>query len=153
MDNVVVESGMSTSTVPPKRGHQRIRHKAQAALIPCLQQGVVEVATAFRPTPEHEVWRADVAYLSFERDVTPDNEYLLGAPDLVIEVLSPGNTAEEIEDKRLTCMANGCVSFWVLNARQRMVSVTEGNVTIHYGPSETIVSKMFPVSIPVDEIL
>lgn len=100
---------------PPKRGRQRIQRKAQAILIRCLGETgvVVEVEMAFRPTPDHEVWRADVACISRERDAaTPSDEYRMGAPELVVEVLSPSNTADEIEDKCLICMANGCVSFW-----------------------------------------
>jgi hypothetical protein len=30
--------------------------------------GVVEMEMAFRPTPEHEVWQADVGCVSQERD-------------------------------------------------------------------------------------
>jgi Uma2 family endonuclease len=139
---------------PPKRGHQRIQRKVQALLIPCVgETGVVEVEMAFRPSPEHEVWQADVAYISREHDAaTPDDAYLVGAPELVVEVLSPGNTAEEIEDKRLICMENGCVSFWVVNGKRQTVSVTEGSVTRHYGPSETIVSSVLPISIAVDDV-
>ena len=67
---------------------------------------------AFRPSSEHEVWVADVGSVSLERDAaTDDDEYLVGAPELVIEVLSPSNTVEEINDKMLLCMANGCVCF------------------------------------------
>lgn len=139
---------------PPKRGHQRIQRKLQALLLPCIgEAGVVEVEMAFRPTSEHEVWRADIAYVTRERDAaTGDDEYLMGAPELVVEVLSPSNTAEEIEDKRLVCMENGCISFWVWSQKRQSISVTEGNVTKHYGISSTIVSTVLPVSIAVSKI-
>jgi Uma2 family endonuclease len=54
----------------------------------------------FRPLPEHELWAADVAYVSKERweQIDPEDN-LVGAPDLVIEVLSPSNTAAEINDR------------------------------------------------------
>ncbi len=139
---------------PPKRGHQRIQRKAHALLTHCFgKTGVVEVEMAFRPTAEHEVWRADVACITKEREAaTPDDEYLTGAPELVVEVLSPGNTAEEIEDKRLICMGNGCISFWVLNGKRQTASVTEADVTKHYDISSTIVSTVLPLSIAVSEI-
>jgi len=35
----------------------------------------------------------------------------MGAPDLVIEVLSPSNTVDKINDKMDICTANGCLSF------------------------------------------
>jgi Uma2 family endonuclease len=146
--------GEVVNVPPPKRGHQRIQRKAQALLVRSLGESVVvEVEMAFRPTPEHEVWRADVACISRERDAaTPDDEYLIGAPEVVVEVLSPSNTADEIEDKRLICMENGCVSFWVLNGRRQTVSITEGSVTKHFWPSQTVVSTALPISISVDEL-
>lgn len=41
----------------------------------------------------------------------PD-DYLRGAPDLIIEVLSPSNTATEICDKEKLCLENGAREFW-----------------------------------------
>ena len=34
-----------------------------------------------------------------------------GAPELVVEVLSPGNAMDEILERQGMCLANGCVSF------------------------------------------
>jgi Uma2 family endonuclease len=88
-----------------------------------------------------------------DRDqATPDDEYLTGAPDLVVEVLSPGNTVDEINDRIATCMANGCVSFWVVDPKRRLVSVTEGKVTTHYWASDAVSCQVFPGEIPVREI-
>src|SRR5580658_7014286 len=54
---------------------------------------LVDTELAYRPLPEHELWVADVAFVSGEREkcINPEN-YLHGAPDMVIEVLSPSNT-------------------------------------------------------------
>ena len=51
-------------------------------------------------------------------------DYLFGAPELVIEVLSPSNTASEMRDKRKLCLANGSVEFWVVDPEQREVEVS-----------------------------
>jgi Uma2 family endonuclease len=87
--------------------------------------GFIRIEVAYRPLPEHEVWAADVAFVSKERwkQVDPD-DYLLGAPELVIEVLSPSNTAEEMLDKEKTCLEGGCREFWVVNEKRRQVKVT-----------------------------
>ena len=81
-----------------------------------------------------------------------NDEYLMEAPDLVVEVLSPGNTVDEIIDKMSTCMSNGCLSFWVVDAKRKRVSVTEGDVTRHYGIDTSVSSELIGVSIPVGEI-
>ena len=85
-------------------------------------------------------------------DATGDDEYLAGAPDVVVEVLSPSNTVDEINEKISICLDNGCVSFWVVDPRRRRVSVTEGNVTRHYGPPEAISCNAFSGNIEVGEI-
>lgn len=139
---------------PPKRGHQRIQRR-----VPMLsaklagERAVVEMEMAFRPTPENEVWQADVGYVSSERDdATADDEYLAGSPDLVVEVLSPSNTVDEINDKMSLCMTTGCSSFWVVDPKRQRVSVTEGDVTKHYGVSGSISCSLFEGAVPVKEI-
>jgi putative membrane protein len=87
---------------------------------------------AFRPTLEHEVWQADVGCVSQERDdATGDDEYLMGSPKLVVEVVSPGNPMQETNEKRAICLDNGCASFWVVGLKHQRVSVSEGNTTGH----------------------
>ena len=139
---------------PPKRGHQRIQRKISGLLTYLAGElGVVEMEMAFRPLPDHEVWQADVGYITSERDqATADDEYLMGAPDLVVEVLSPSNTVDEINDRIAICMANGCVSFWVADPKRKLVSVTEGKLTRHYWISDSISCCVFPGEIAVREI-
>lgn len=94
---------------------------------------------SFRPAHEYEVWEADVGLTLAERaNAVADDEYLMGAPDLAVEVLSPSNTVDEINDKMSICMANGCASFWIVDPKRKRVSVTEGDVTKHYGLSASI---------------
>jgi Uma2 family endonuclease len=62
--------------------------------------GLVDIEFAFRAVAEYELRVADVVYVSGERErlINPDDN-LRGAPDLVIEVLSPSNHHEEISEK------------------------------------------------------
>jgi Uma2 family endonuclease len=111
---------------PPKRGHQRIQDRIMMLLKQLTGgRGVVQMEMGFRPTPEHELWQADVACISVERDAaTGDDEYLMGAPELVVEVLSPSNTMDEILERQEICLANGCVSFWTVDPKRQIVMVT-----------------------------
>ena len=45
-------------------------------------------------------------------------DFLEGAPDLTIEVLSPGHTIEEIDDKLVEYFENGARLVWVINSNQ-----------------------------------
>jgi len=138
----------------PKWGHHRIQKRVELVLNELIgADGEVSIEVSFQPTPEHEVWVADVAFVRAERiNVVGDDEYLQGAPELVVEVLSPSNTVAEMNDKMSICMENGCSCFWVVDPKRQVVSVTEGNVTRHYGVSASIPCDLAGGEIAVREI-
>jgi len=106
--------------------HQMIQSRLRSLLGPLAPPAsLVEIEVAFRALPEYELRVADVAYLAAERraKVDPEN-YIQGAPDLVIEVLSPSNTAAEIYDKEKLCLSNGAKEFWVADPDRRQVKVS-----------------------------
>ncbi len=86
---------------------------------------VVEVEWPYRAEPEHQIWAADVAVISLER-FRRIRRWLEGAPELVVEVLSPSNTFAEMETKAALCLANDAKEFWMVNPDRRSVTV--------YGP-------------------
>jgi Uma2 family endonuclease len=139
---------------PPKWG----RHEVQWKILALLQRSlgdrfVVRTEMAFRPEPEHEMWIGDVACVAKERArTTPPDAYLTGAPELVVEVISPGNTAEEIEDKQRICLANGCREFWTVFPKARTVSIASGDKTTRVGFDGSIESALFGDRIAVAEI-
>src|SRR5262249_19788850 len=98
--------GELVAVTRPKVKHFRIQRNLRRLLEPLAErEDVVELEVAFRPLPEHEVWCADVAYVSGERFRQTDPEdNIRGAPELVVEVLSPSNTVAEIYDKEQTCL-------------------------------------------------
>ena len=49
--------------------------------------------------------------------------YWEGAPDLAIEVISPGDTYAEVAEKVEEWLAAGCAMVWVLNPRRETVEV------------------------------
>jgi len=139
---------------PPKWGHVRVQQRVQKLLERLIGHGgVVTVEMPFRPASEHEVWVADVGFARSERDErVGDDEYLLGAPDLVVEVLSPSNTMHEINDRMSMSMANGCSSFWVVDTNLKRLSVTEANITRHYGQEASFTCDVIGATVPVGEI-
>lgn len=140
----------------PKLKHSLIQGKLRDWFRRLAETGsYVEIEMAFRPLPEHELWVADVAYLSAERfrDADP-NDNIRGAPELVVEVLSPFNTAAEIVDKEQLCLSNGAREFWVVDPERRLVrvSTSEGSArTYRFG--EEIPLRLFSnTSLPVSKI-
>jgi Uma2 family endonuclease len=140
----------------PKYRHVFIQSQLQILLWPIVQgQGRVMVEFPFRPLPEHELWVADVAYISNERLQKIDpGDNLAGAPELVIEVLSPSNTAAEINDKEKLCLENGARQFWVVDPDLRQVKVsTPDGITTTFRSSQSIpLQALGGGSIKVDDI-
>lgn len=76
----------------------------------------------------------DVSFLSNARvpqDGVPD-KFIPGAPDLAVEVLSPSDTMLEMEEKVADWLAARTQLVWVINSRQRTVTVhrADGSVTV-----------------------
>ena len=120
---------------PHVRGQWQIRRLLEGA---AGEAGVVEKEMPFRPLPEHECWSADVAFVSIERWQSIDR-WLFGAPDLVVEVLSPSNTAGKMLDKEKMCLENGAVEFWVVDIDRQQIKVsTPDGHTITYKSGQEI---------------
>jgi Uma2 family endonuclease len=118
--------GELVAVTRPKCKHSTIRRQIRRLLEPLLPPaGVVDSEFAFRPLPEHELWVADVAFVCMERERLIDpNDYLQGAPDIVVEILSPSNSAVEMNEREKLCPENGSKEFWVADADLRQVKVT-----------------------------
>jgi len=68
----------------------------------------------------------DVAYVSLDRlpgGVFPTQSYPALAPNLVVEVLSPGNTKAEMTRKRLEYFHHGIQLVWIVDCEHRSVVV------------------------------
>ena len=148
--------GELVTVTRPKLKHSLIQRILRRLLEQVAESGsLVEVELAFRPLPEHELWVADVAYLCAEkfREADPEDN-IRGVPELVIEVLSPSNTAAEIYEKEQICLANGAQQFWVVDADRRQVKVsTPDGHTITYQSGQEIPLPLFAgAKIVVDAI-
>jgi Uma2 family endonuclease len=139
----------------PKLKHTLIQRKLRRLLEQWADaQSFVDTEVPFRAVAEHDLRSADVAYLSAERFATIDpDDNIRGAPDLVIEVLSPSNTAAEIYDKEKLCLENGAREFWVVDPDLRQVKVsTPDGRTVTYRSGQEIPLPFASAKIAVDAI-
>jgi Uma2 family endonuclease len=126
---------------PPKHIHVALQARLLKLILMVLgDRGVVSLEVPFRPAPESEFWYADVAFVTRDRwGATDPNGNLEVAPELVIEVLSPSNTALEVSDREQTCLAAGAVEFWLVQPKFQTVRVSRLNGTFHtYTTAESI---------------
>lgn len=88
--------------------------------------GVVYAAeTGFTLATNPDTVRApDVAFVSRERlkEVKSASGFWPGAPDLAVEVVSPGDTYAEVEEKAIDWLAAGARMVLALNPRKRTVT-------------------------------
>src|SRR5215216_108966 len=82
--------------------------------------------TGFKIASDPDTVRApDLAFVSRERipEGGVPKKFWDGAPDLAVEVVSPGDTFSEVEEKVEEWLAAGARAVWVLNPKRRGVSV------------------------------
>lgn len=83
----------------------------------------------------------DLAFVSNEK-IPPTGipvKYWPGAPDLAVEVVSPGNTRREIEEKIEQYLSAGVLLVWIINPKQRTVAVHQANTeTVTLSESDTL---------------
>jgi Uma2 family endonuclease len=131
----------------PEDGQRYELHDGEVVLVPparpahiVAQMRIVELlrgveqsgffATAeypYRPTANYQFWYADVALVPFaiREEMATWDQYKTYAPPLIVEVLSPSNTASKIAKQRIACMSNGTREFWVVDVEARSVHVTD----------------------------
>jgi Uma2 family endonuclease len=89
-------------------------------------QGVVVVELGFQLASDPDMVRApDVAFISAEqlRKVPLVEGFYPGHPDVAVEVVSPGDTLTEIEEKVQLYLRSGTRLVWVVNPTTRVATV------------------------------
>ncbi len=112
--------------VPPrKKAYASIQQVLYDLLLPLLGSlGRLGVEFPFRPVPEYESWEGDLTFISKLRWENDQNEYFLGSPDLVVEVMSKSNTIDEMLDRQQVCFVSGCLAFWTVFPERKLILVT-----------------------------
>lgn len=67
----------------------------------------------------------DVSFVRQERlgEIVDEDIYMPGAPDLAVEVISPNDTATEVEEKVAEWLQYGAQLVWVVNPKRRTGTV------------------------------
>lgn len=95
---------------------------------------VYAAETGFKLSSNPDTVRApDIAFISranFE-DTAPSHTFREGAPDLVVEVISPNDRASEVEIKVRDWLSHGAKMVVTVNPRAKLVTVYRGPDNIH----------------------
>ncbi len=87
--------------------------------------GNVRVESGFQLSREPDTVRApDVAFIAQDRLIRPRPKgYYPGAPDVAIEILSPGGTFREVQERTEAWLSAGAKSVWLVDPDRCRVMV------------------------------
>jgi len=134
-----LHNGQPVQMSRPSLGLSFTRKGLAVLLDTASPAGVAFVHVGFRPA-EYEYRIADVAYCSHEPWAKEDRQgQFMGVPEIVVEVLSPSNTASEMLAKEQLCLQNGGREFWIVDIERRQVKVsTPDGHTVTYRTGQQI---------------
>lgn len=145
----------------PNWPHQRTELKLGSRVIRFVERhDLGEVATAPMDVvlSDTDVVQPDVLFISRERTSIIGHNAILGAPDLVVEILSPSTTRRDLTFKRRLYAKHGVKEYWQVNIEERRITVlslgdNDYEVAAVYGSGETLTSPVLPgFALVVDEI-
>jgi Uma2 family endonuclease len=120
----------------PSTKHQRISMRLTRPLSNALWQSPCQVFSApfdvrltrFNQTQNKEVTTVVQPDLCVICDPAKlDSRGCIGAPDLIIEILSPGNSRTEMKDKFEIYQEAGVLEYWIVSPIEKMVQVWQLN--------------------------
>jgi Uma2 family endonuclease len=69
------------------------------------------------------VMAPDIAFIRRDRVGALTQKYRPGAPDLVVEVLSPDDRKSKVEEKTLRWLESGALLVWLVDPKQKTIDV------------------------------
>lgn len=144
MRHELVRGELRTMT-PPGAEHGRVAANVGALLgahVRDTGSGVAYGEAGFVLARDPDTVRApDAGFVSRERAerVGRTVKYWPGAPDLAVEVVSPNDTFNEVQEKALEWLAAGTVAVLVIDPDERTATVYSGQNDAHvYGAGDTL---------------
>jgi Uma2 family endonuclease len=134
----------------PKFFHSRFQKTLLINLDQCFHnKGRVEVEWAVKLKLKNENWIPvpDLLYISYNR--LPSDWLLDEAcpvpPELVMEIISPGQTFGEMSEKAADYLSAGVSRVWVVDTQAKTITVfAPASVPITYGDNQLITYDLFP---------
>lgn len=122
---IEIWDGQLVMTPTPFVQHQDVVFRMARALdrwVRAHRLGKVIVSPMDVVLKEDLVLQPDVLFIARQRlDII--QRHVMGAPDLVVEVVSPGRRKRDYKDKRDRYEAHGVKEYWILDPEQKLIEV------------------------------
>ncbi len=138
---------------PPVIRHQRNLLKLSHLLQNYLDEhtvGEILFAPVSVLLSEFNVFEPDLIYLSNERRQQLTLKNLQGAPDLVVEILSPSTRSRDERLKRVVYQRTGAREYWIIDPDQNVVDVYRWDTAdaaespLRFNAGETLTTPLLP---------
>lgn len=148
-----VIDGVLHMSPPPRTRHQRISARLVGFLIDFLKRhplGEILYAPVGVRLPNQPVpVEPDILFIKRERLDIITEEYVEGAPDLIIEILSPSNWLYDRREKMQAYQTAGVTEYWIVDPRAKTVEIyaLEAGAYLllgQYKPGEVAQSQVLP---------
>ena len=110
----------------PGTKHQRVSKRLQTALILQVERkGLGEIFNAPYDVllSEEDIVQPDILFVRKDRQVIIGDLNIRGAPDLVIEILSPGTRTRDLEIKEKIYAGFGVQEYWIVDPEVESIEV------------------------------
>jgi Uma2 family endonuclease len=144
-----LDEGKLVVTPSPAPHHNIVRYRLRRALTDFVQAhrlGLVLDETDFRLSPD-TVRKPDIAFLTKERlrDFDPHRTPVPGSPDLAVEVISPGNLAQDTLKKVRQYLAGGSQAVWLVYPNLRLIETHDvAGIRVIAEPESLVEVRLFP---------
>lgn len=149
--NYELQNGKIVYTPSPIFKHQETQNLLSTYLtMHVLQNKLGKVVTAPMDTKfnENNVFQPDILFVQQDR-LAIINKIVDGAPDLVVEILSPANDAKEMSYKKYIYETSGVKEYWIINIEQQtLIQYLLIDNELHRQKQLTITDTLQAVAVP-----
>ena len=110
----------------PNRGHQTVSLRLASRMLSFVDEnglGWVFEAPFDVLFTDTDVVQPDIMFISREREHILTRANVQGAPDLIVEILSPSSSTRDWRAKRELYAAHGVREYWIIDPTNRIVFV------------------------------
>lgn len=121
--NYELHNGKIIYMPSPLDPHQKISMNLSAVLhfyVKKNQLGQVRTAPLDVKLTENDTVQPDILFIKKERESLIDG-IVKGAPDVIVEILSPSNDAKEMSYKKYIYEVSGVKEYWVINIQKETI--------------------------------
>ena len=141
----------------PKKKHFELQCAIRDVLARALDQSLwrIEIEMPYGLSTGYDVRAADVGVsLRSKWDAVPGDGYLIGSPDLVVQVKSRSNRDRRMEEDAVLHIAHGASAVWIVKAEHREVIAVTAAARAVYGPGEWIaLPPILGITVQTDSLL